>query len=326
MEGTETTMNNRTSDEMEVLTENKEVAPKKQKRQKIRHKFQAYCKRMEIPYPQVNPREGEHFDTCKVCQETWPVFVFQQGFVQNKSMEDTTIQWVEMTETDRIKQHKLLLKEDAAWLKRIVQNRPPSGYQVYLKEKTQLSPDIKKIKEFKERTKLIASLWADLTDDQKQPYVKESERAKLSKKEMMDTLPPFKRKQIERERRKQLKDVRKKRPPRPANAFMIYLSQRWQDELQKPNHMTRKDMIQIVSKDWKELSAEQKLPFKTQFIDRKTKYFVSKDKLTRQLKKAAEKEQVNAKQQTKPDEKHDDQTDDEQSEDSSTTGDDMEAE
>jgi len=254
------------------------VLPKRKRRKKTR-KYATFCKKMDIPYPTVSRRESEHLDLCQTCQEAWPLFFYQQSCEMKLSFEDVVKAWMEIPESERQRKHKVLAKAEVAWLKNLVKTRPPTGYQIFLKEKRQGNHDLQKIN-FGDRTKIIAKLWGGLNEAEKKVYTDASVNLKKERRSFIEGLPSFKRKRYEAERKKFKNNLKSKRPPKPCNSFMLYLSDRWKAEKGKGTTLKYRDMMQLASHEWENtLTEEDKVPYRRRFVEAKETYFVTKQKM-----------------------------------------------
>jgi hypothetical protein len=253
-------------------------APKRKRRKKTR-KYVTFCKKMDIPYPNVHRRESEHLDTCQTCQEAWPLFFYQQHHEMKISFEEVSKAWMEMPESERQRKHKVLAKAEVAWLKGLVKTRPPTGYQIFLKEKRKGNADLQKIN-FGDCTKIIARLWGGLTAVEKKTYTDFSLKFKQERRAFIEALPSFKRKRYEAEKKKFKSSLKSKRPPKPCNSFMLYLSDRWQEAKTRGTSLKYRDMMKIASQEWEsKLTEKDKVPYRLRFAEAKEKYFISKQKM-----------------------------------------------
>jgi hypothetical protein len=128
-------------------------------------------------------------------------------------------------------------------------NRPPTAYNIFMKEK------MSEIKEGNQTDKLktVANLWKDLTEEVKVGY---KERAEEIKEEFM--------KNQEMNDDSEDKKSTKKRLP---NGYNIYLK----DRMSKIDGENQKDKLMKIAKEWKGLEDSVKQQYKDQASDLKEK-------------------------------------------------------
>jgi hypothetical protein len=253
--------------------------PKKRRKKNSIRKYSTYCKKREIPYPVLSERELEHLDDCTTCQNLWPLYLYWQQYEMKVAYDDVLKNWVNIRERERELLYKKLFKEEIQWKRNMLQSRPPTGYQIFLKEKRQSNEQLQNVK-FGDCTKILAKLWATLTADQKKVYEDTSIRLKKEKVQFLDSLPAFKKKDYESSKRKIKSALRAKRPPKPCNAFMRYLSSYWKQEKAKNTVLKYKDIMQIASDNWyNKMTEEEKIPFRSQFLVAKEQYLIEKQKM-----------------------------------------------
>ena len=248
-------------------------------------KYMNYCKGLHIPFPneKFTRRELDHLEICVVCQQTWPLYLYQQHYEAKIPMDQVVREWLDLPEYERVLKHKTLQQADRAWMHSMVEERTMTGYNLFLKQKRDSCEDLQKITDFAARTKILAKMWNEMGADEKQPYVNEAQKLKDERHALMENLPEFKRKQIQRERRRQLNLQKSQRPPRLANPFMRFLSDQWKKEKAKQAGVPGlqfTDVMQIASRAWKtEMKEEEKLPYKRQFQEAKKTYLIEKSRM-----------------------------------------------
>jgi hypothetical protein len=211
--------------------------------------YKYVCKRKGIPYPIVSSREHEHLNKCSSCREVWPMF-----YAFNKPMYDfkeICLQWASMTETNRIDEYEKHL----APLREIATTRVPSGYQLFLRDKSK-SEQFKNIS-FGEKSKHLSKMWKNLNSEEKDLFKHESENLKEKKKEYVTNLPKLKRQLYLAEKRKFKKRKTRKRKNIKPNAFMKYLRDRWNDEKRSEKGLKYREVIKSCSYDWKYVLTDQ---------------------------------------------------------------------
>lgn len=253
------------------------------KRRKLSRKYSTYCKRIEVPYPLVSRREADHLDHCFSCQETWPLYFFQQHQNMKLPFDSVCSAWMDMPEDERKRKYKMLLKSEKSWINNLIRTRPPSGYQIFLKNKREENDDRLTGVPLGSRTKIIASVWNKLSDEEKQPYIAQSEKLKQERSVVLKELTPFQRKRFEEARRNFKTSQKSKRPRKPCNPFMLYLSDRWKEAVSKGSSLKYRDMMGIASRDWKQnVSEEDKLSYSKRFLQTKEHYFLEKKEMEKQ--------------------------------------------
>jgi len=261
------------SDSEDKSHEIKLEPPKKRKRQTI-PKYSNYCKKYDIPYPNISARESEHLDVCPQCQELWPLFLFKHEYTLNKSFNKVLEEWSELTEKDRCIQLKDLLKEDKVWKKSINRRRAPSGYQLFLREQRKSDPEMKLLK-FGDCTTLIAKIWSGFSEEKKQVYNDQSAELKQDGISKVEALPKFKKRIYVLEKRKFRKLSKSQSLKKPSNPFMLYLNDKW--SLQKSNPgMKYRDMMKSCSAEWDTLPETQKTRYNIKFMQLRESYMKKK--------------------------------------------------
>lgn len=277
-----------------AVSEESQVAkqpPKKKRKRNVINKYSVYCKKYQIPYPEVNFREKEHMDLCHICQELWPMYLFKHEHTLEQDMATVVKTWCELTEKERGLMLKDLRKEQTVWLKDMTRTRVPSGYQLFLKEKQVGDPALKALK-FGDRTTVIAGVWSGFSAEEKKTYSDRSDVLKAERKQEIEALPVFKRKLYDREKRRIRAEGKANRTSKPSNSFMLYLKERWNIEKSKSNNMLKyRDVMNVSAKEWETFTAEQKSTYRTEFLQSKEAYLIDKKKVkASELKKANEAE------------------------------------
>ncbi len=128
-------------------------------------------------------------------------------------------------------------------------NRPPTAYNIFMKEK------MSEIKEGNQTDKLktVAHLWRDLTEEVKVGYKERAEEIKeefMKNQEMNDD-----------------SDDKKSTKKRLPNGYNIYLK----DRMSKIDGENQKDKLMKIAKEWKGLEDSVKQQYKDQASDLKEK-------------------------------------------------------
>ena len=254
-----------------------EKRPRKKRRKEVINKYISYCKKHCIPYPEVGTREQEHLDLCHICQELWPLYLFRHSHTMKQPMPEIIKNWCMQTEKERAILLKHLRKEQTAWMKDMLRSRVPSGYQLFIREKRNGTDDLKALK-FGDCTSLIAKLWATFTPEQKQVYNDRSMELRIQKKKEVAELPAYRKKVLDRERRKKKAELKTNRPSRPSNPFMLYLNERWKVEKEKNKELKYRDVMNVASKDWETMTELQKFDYRAKFLKSKEAYLAEKQK------------------------------------------------
>lgn len=247
---------------------------------RVRTKFETFCKRRDIPYPKLSPRELEHFDDCAACQELWPLYLYQEQYLSKVDNETVLQNWANMRERDRLLLRKKLKRADLQWKKTVLKSRAPTAYQIFLKEKRQSNDQLQKIS-FGDGTTILGKLWQMLPEESKKTYHDMAKKVKIERQEYLDSLPSFKRKDYDRCRIRLRRVNREKYGlPKPKNCWIFFLEEKQAKAKETGSVLKYEDFRALAAKEWREtLTEEQKLPYRTKAILEKEKYLLERQKL-----------------------------------------------
>jgi hypothetical protein len=248
---------------------------------RVRTKFAIFCKKRNIPYPNLSARELEHFDDCAACQELWPLYLYQEQYVAKVEYETVLKNWANMRERDRLVLRKNLKRADLQWKKTILKSRAPTGYQIFIKEKRQTNDQLQKIK-FGDGTTILAKLWQMLPEENKKVYHDMAEKMKVERQQYLDSLPNFKRKEYDRCRIR-LRHINKEKDNgllKPKNCWIFFLEEKHAKAKESGSVLKYIDLRALAAKEWKEtMTEEQKLPYRTRALLEKEKYLLERQKI-----------------------------------------------
>lgn len=248
-------------------------------------KYFNHCQRFGILYPSVGERERDHLNQCHSCQKTWPLYLFEQHYVNKRPIDDVTREWCDLPETIRVEMLTRLGKADRLWLRNMLKLRTPLGYQMFCKDVLTSNETIKSIKDIMTRARALGQLWRAQPIDVRQKYELQSHQAKIDRANELAALPDFKKRQIAAARSEHRRMTRGVHPTKPANAYMLFQSSEWAKEKEKPNHITYKDFVHVVAKMWRtSVTDEQKKYFIELAEKERNKYFVSRNECVKQMK------------------------------------------
>jgi len=219
------------------------------------------CRKEKIALPVVNEREMDHLFQCSNCQSVWPLFYALHHVgsetTEPLTLEEISIKWSRMTETQRVGEYKVLEHKEADLFRSLKKYKCCTGYQLFIAENKH---EMKKTEDadgnyFDAKTKQLGHRWKNLSKIQKDKF----NAASLALKEKrLGILTKIKSLSFLKKRYKiYLKNHKPKdKPPKPKNSFFFYLQARWKKEqaeakkFQKANPKYREVMKQ-ASHDWK---------------------------------------------------------------------------
>lgn len=258
--------------------EHDHATPPPSKKRKT-NKYVNQCRAYEVPYPNVTDREAEHLDMCQVCRETWPLFYYQQHHEMRRSFEEVSAAWMEMPETERRRKNKVLIKAENQWIRQLIKTRPPNGYQIFLKEQYRVQETLQQ-SSFRDRNQHIAHLWKSLSPEITASYTRKAMALKEERSRFIACLPAFKRRRYESAKKKEKDNKKAKRPPKPRNTFMLYLTDRWAKARTKGTSLKYRDVMQLAANDWKTIVTEaEKQKYQAKFEASKLQYETDKKRL-----------------------------------------------
>jgi hypothetical protein len=128
--------------------------------------------------------------------------------------------------------------------------RAKSAYQYFVADRSaQLKEDQPDLK-LAERSKVLGEMWRQLSDDEKQPFVEQSDADKASKKPAREA----------------------GKPKRPPTSYLIFTNaMRGQAKADNPD-LKMTDLSKVMGTMWRELSDEEKRPYEEQAKAAKASY------------------------------------------------------
>lgn len=264
---------------------------KMRKRRKLNRMFERQCKKEEVPFPSLNPREQEHILSCASCQELWPLYVFRATHIQKHDVEKIHQDWSLIPESDRQFLRKELLKEDKKWIEREANKRPHTAYQLFLKDEMELRKPLPE-NGFKEANRQISEKWKIVTPKLKQHYEGLSYQAKQQHKNILANLPKYKRKLIDQARKKQKLAKRIIPDKKPRTPYIRYLQARKKEEEAKGINHKYPELMKLAGLEWRSLSEDKKKPYLEA-------YEKERDSWQKKKQKALEKQKLLKEQQCK---------------------------
>lgn len=212
----------------------------------LHKQYGMWCKKNEIPFPEVNSREVEHIQTCLSCQMLWPLFYFHHPLRCN--FQTVCNEWSAMTEEMRKKKYQLLKKTDMSWLNRLTKKRVLSGYQEFVKSKNNQLDDTLS---FGQRVAVLSTWWKELSEEERRRFTTTSAENRRKYRDFIRSLPRFQKNKYKTQR-SALRMKRNGGCKRPCNAFMLYLHDRWTDEKRRNPQSKYRQIMKQVAQEWKQ--------------------------------------------------------------------------
>ncbi len=263
-----------------------------ERRQRYNRKYINHCKKYGIPYPHVSVREAAHLNECHQCQQTWPLFLYEQHYVYKHPMEDVSRAWCDMPELERTRLHSIMARRDRAWLKSMIKTRTINAFQIYVRDIIHERPELRAIKPFKVRTNTLAKMWAEAPAEVRKAYEERASHAKIDRLNTLSNMPEFKKKQVILARKEYRRSLRATHPPKPPNAFLLFLRESWGAEKKKPSHMKYFDFQRQQGDTWKVMSEAQRKPYMERAAVQREAFLVRREEAQKRVKALKDQERA----------------------------------
>lgn len=242
-------------------------------------KYLKHCKQYGIVYPKVNERERDHLNTCHSCQKIWPMYLFEQHYINKRPVDEVAESWLNLTESERVELLPKLVKADQKWLRDVMKTRSSSSFQIYVREK--IDEDAAKYSRngISERSTMFSKMWKSEPDEVKFRYKQLALKAKVDRTNELASLPTFKKKQVARARAESKRAFRECHPTRPMHAYLLFQQDEWKMEKLKANPMPYVEFIKQSAERWKLVSEERRQTYESRVEKQREVYFQKRNEM-----------------------------------------------
>ncbi len=238
--------------------------------------YKRLVRRLNVPLPMnMGRRETEHLAFCPACQKAWPTIYHLRSREHGETLDSISAVWVDMPERERAITYQRAHEAQMERFNKIIKCRSLNKFQLFMRDLKRTSKIFKEA-EFSRWTVIISSIWRSLPIEEKARYEEEAARLRQERTMLVEQMSPVERRRFKLEKKRRRKRTRVGVLKKPKNAFMVYLASRWARSKESGSALKYRDVMGIASRDWTQLSADERAPFVQEAQEDKARWLEQK--------------------------------------------------